>query len=75
MAVLQTTVTEQKPAKRLTRGQLIWRRFLRNRTAVVGAVGILFLVFLALAGPYLFYWKFDDIDSYNYLTEIGRAHV
>lgn len=74
--VLQTEATPANAtAKRLTRGQLIWRRFLRNKTAVVGAFGILFLVFLALAGPHVFYWKFDDIDSYNYLTPPSGSHL
>lgn len=73
--VQQAAGTAQKPEKRLTRGQLIWRRFLRNKTALVGAVGIIFLVFLAVAGPYIFYWKFDDIDSYNYLTGPSSSHL
>ncbi|MFT3971819.1 MAG: ABC transporter permease [Micropruina sp.] len=73
--VQQAAGTGQKPGKRLTRGQLIWRRFLRNKTAVVGVVGIAFLVFLAVAGPYIFYWKYDDIDSYNFLTEPSSSHL
>ncbi len=61
--------------RRLTRGQLVWRRFLRNKTAVLGAAGILFLVFLALAGPYLMYWKFDDIDTNAFLSAPDSAHL
>ena len=64
-----------KPAKRLTRGQLTLRRFLRNKTAVVGAAGILFLVVLALLGPYLLYWKFDDIDTNAFLNPPDSAHL
>ena len=75
MSALQAAGTDQKPAKRLTRGQLIWRRFLRNKTALVGAVGIVFLVFLALVGPHVFYWKYDDIDTYNFLTPPSSSHL
>ncbi len=64
-----------KPAKRLTRGRLIWRRFLRNKVAVVGAVGILFLVGLTLFGQYFLYWKFDDIDTNAFLTPPDSAHL
>jgi len=64
-----------KPAKRLTRGRLIWRRFLRNKVAVVGAVGIMFLVGLTLFGQYFLYWKFDDIDTNAFLTPPDSAHL
>ena len=39
--------------KRITRRRLIFRRFLRNKTALVGAVIILLLIVIALIGPYL----------------------
>jgi len=64
-----------KPTKRLTRGRLVWRRFLRNKVAVVGAVGILFLVAMTLFGQYFLYWKFDDIDTNAFLTPPDSAHV
>ncbi len=61
--------------RRITRGELIWRRFLRNKTAVFGAAGILFLLLLTLAGPYLLYWKFDDIDTNAFLSAPDGAHL
>ena len=64
-----------KPTKRLTRGRLVWRRFLRNKVAVVGAVGILFLVAMTLFGQYFLYWKFDDIDTNAFLTPPDSAHL
>ena len=51
MSALQAAGTDQKPAKRLTRGQLIWRRFLRNKTAVVGAIVTYFAPVLSGAWP------------------------
>ncbi len=62
-------------AKRLTRGQLVFRRFLRNKTAVVGATGILLLAVLAVFGGSFLYWKFDDIDTVAFLTPPDSAHL
>ncbi len=59
---------------RLTHGRLIRRRFLRNRLAVLGALGIAFLVFLAVFGPHILYWKFDDIDTNSFLMPPDGAH-
>lgn len=75
-------VTESQPPadpvkpteRRLTRSQLIWRRFLRNKTAVVGAAIILLLVLTALVGPYLLPWKFDDIDTKAFLKPPSAKH-
>lgn len=63
-----------QPERRLSRRQLVWRRFLRNRVAVVGGLGIVFLVFLAVAGPYLMFWKFDDIDVESFLSPPSQWH-
>ena len=73
---LETLVaTAAKPQKRLSRGRLILRRFVRNKTAVVGAFGILFLAFLAIFGSAFLYWKFDDIDINAFLTGPDGAHI
>ncbi|MGC3992596.1 MAG: ABC transporter permease [Propionicimonas sp.] len=70
-----TEIVAAKPAKRLSRGQLIFRRFLRNKAAVVGAFGILFLIFLAIFGSFFLYWKFDDIDTNAFLNPPDSAHI
>jgi peptide/nickel transport system permease protein len=64
-----------RPQRRLTRGRLIWRRFLRNKTAVFGAAGILFLLFLALVGPHVLYWKYSDIDTNAFLMPPSSSHI
>ncbi len=69
------TAAEAKPQKRLSRGRLILRRFLRNKTAVVGAFGIIFLAALAIFGGAFLYWKFDDIDTNAFLTGPDSAHI
>lgn len=64
------------PAVRLpSRMGLILRRFGRNRAAVVGAIGIAALLALALLGPYLLYWKYDDIDPNAFLAPPSAAHL
>lgn len=60
--------------KRLTRGRLILRRFLRNRAAVLGLVIILVLVVLALLGPYLSHWSYDEVDRRAYLKPPSNRH-
>ncbi len=64
-----------KPQRRLSRGRLILRRFVRNKTAVVGAIGIVLLAFLAIFGSYFLYWKFDDIDTNAFLNPPDSAHI
>jgi peptide/nickel transport system permease protein len=61
-------------SKRLTRRRLIVRRFLRNKTAVVGLVIILGLVVAALIGPYVTQWSFDQVDRRAYLKPPSNRH-
>lgn len=72
---MDTTLPAAAAPRRLNRRQLIWRRFLRNRMAVVGGIGIAFLFFLAVFGPYVLYWKFDDIDTAAFLRPPDSAHL
>ena len=68
-------VVETSGRKRLTRGRLVFRRFLRNKTAVFGALGIIFLAFLAVFGSFFLYWKFDDIDTNAFLSPPNSSHI
>ncbi len=61
-------------SKRLSRSQLILRRFLRNKSAVVGLVLLVVFVFLALLGPYLSHWAYDEIDRQAYLKPPSDRH-
>lgn len=56
------------PPERLTRGQLIRRRFFRNKLAVVGLVVLLIMFVAAFGGPHLSKWKWDDLD-FNYMLK------
>jgi peptide/nickel transport system permease protein len=62
-------------SKRLTRGQLIRRRFFRNRSAVVGLIIIGALVLLALFGQFLLSWQFDQRDVGQYYKAPSARHL
>jgi glutathione transport system permease protein len=69
----EPTPTEAEP-KRLTRRQLIMRRFVRNKTAVAGLVAIVVLIIIALIGPYLTNWTYDYVDRRAYLKPPSERH-
>jgi peptide/nickel transport system permease protein len=69
----EPTPTEAEP-KRLTRRQLITRRFVRNKTAVAGLVVIVLLIIIALIGPYLTNWTYDYVDRRAYLKPPSERH-
>ena len=60
--------------KRLTRRRLTLRRFLRNKLAIAGVVVYLLMILLALLGPLLLPWKFDDVDYNAFLTPPDAVH-
>ncbi len=73
--ILEGSPTPITPAsKRLTRGQLVRRRFFRNRGAVVGLIIIGLLVFLALFGGYVLPWRFDQRDTGAYYKPPSVRH-
>ncbi|MCK6210949.1 ABC transporter permease [Georgenia sp. EYE_87] len=75
-AELPEVATGDVPAatRRLSRRRIILRRFLRNRTAVVGLVGYLLLAAFAVAGPYLSPWTYTQIDQTAFLKPPSDAH-
>jgi peptide/nickel transport system permease protein len=75
----EAPIQEPTPAldesKRLSRGRLIVRRFLRNKTAIVGLVLIIFLIAVALIGPYVSNWTYDFVDRKAYLKPPSDRHL
>lgn len=63
-----------KSGKRLTRRALIWRRFLRNRGAVIGAVIVLLLVIAAVVVPHFLQWKYNQLDDNAYYDPPSSTH-
>lgn len=64
-----------KTTKRLSRRALLARRFFRNKTAVVGLVMYLLLLFLAVFGPALLTkWSYTEIDQTAFLKGPSWEH-
>lgn len=62
-------------SQRISRRRLILRRFLRNKSAVVGLVVITVLVVTALVGPYVSTWAYDRVDRRAYLKPPSDRHL
>ncbi len=60
--------------QRLSRSRIVLRRFLRNKLAIVGLIGLLIMVLVALIGPYFLAWGYTDIDNSAYLQPPGGEH-
>lgn len=60
--------------ERLKPERLLLTRFLRNKTAVVGLVIILALIVLALIGPWISPFAYDDVDRQAYLKPPSWQH-
>ena len=62
-------------SKRLSRRALLFRRFLRNKTAVVGVVMYFILVLVAILGPALLTkWNYTEIDRTSFLKAPSWEH-
>jgi len=57
------------------RNKLLLRRFLRNRTAVAGAIVILMLIVIAIVGPWISPWAYDEVDRQAYLKPPDARHL
>ena len=68
-------VVGDEPVARLGQARLIWRRFTRNRLALVGACGIIFLILVAVVGPYLSPWSYTDLDQTAFLRPPSASHI
>jgi peptide/nickel transport system permease protein len=60
--------------QRLTRGQLVRRRFMRNKLAVFGLVTLTLIFLMAFFGPYLSKHKWDELDFMYLLQPPSREH-
>ena len=59
---------------RISRRQLIRRRFMRNKTAVFGLGVIAFMFFFAFGGPYLGQWNYSESDFSSLLKGPSASH-
>jgi len=58
----------------LGRGRLTYRRFLRNRLAIVGIVVLVLVVLAAVVGPSLWRWDYLEIDNKAFLKPPSASH-
>jgi peptide/nickel transport system permease protein len=60
--------------ERISRGQLIRRRFFRNKTAVFGLGVIAFMFLFAFGGPYIGQWNYSESDFSSLLKGPSASH-
>jgi peptide/nickel transport system permease protein len=66
---------EQRAAlQRVPRATLIARRFRRNHAAVAGLVIFTLLALLALVGPFMVPWRYDELDFLSLRQPPSAAH-
>jgi glutathione transport system permease protein len=58
----------------LTRGRLILKRFLRQKSGLAALLVLVLIFLLAYVGPYLTQWKYDDFDQASILASPGGTH-
>lgn len=63
-----------KEIKRISRSQLIWRRFFRNKTAVVGLILFGIICFVAIFGTWIAKWSYKELDQTAFLKGPTAEH-
>ncbi|OCW60550.1 peptide ABC transporter permease [Trueperella bernardiae] len=61
--------------KRYSRRQIVLRRFWRNKTAVVGIIGLVIVLLVAIIGPHLTEWSYLERDRGHYLEGPSAEHL
>jgi peptide/nickel transport system permease protein len=73
-AGILTPDAEPETGEDVSRGRLVWRRFLRRKSAVIGLVVLVGLFILAFAGPHFTKWDYLDNDLENALQGPSMNH-
>jgi peptide/nickel transport system permease protein len=69
-----SSVTGKGRTESLSRGRLILRRFLRQKSGLFGLLVLVLMFLFAFVGPYFTHWKFDDLDSFSTLAGPSSNH-
>jgi peptide/nickel transport system permease protein len=72
--VLPADRAPRAPVQRVPKLTLIARRYARSASAVAGLVLFALLVLLAVAGPFLTRWSYDDLDFLALKQPPGATH-
>jgi peptide/nickel transport system permease protein len=67
-------VVHSGPEEASSRLLLVWRRFLRQRLALVGLAIVLLLFGLAYLSPFVAPWRYDQLDFNAFLEPPGGTH-
>jgi len=68
------TVENATSVERISRGQLIRRRFFRNKSAVFGIFVIAFMFLFAFGGPFIAQWSYSENDFSSLLQGPSLSH-
>jgi peptide/nickel transport system permease protein len=68
------TVENATSVERISRGQLIRRRFFRNKSAVFGIYVIAFMFLFAFGGPFIAQWSYSENDFSSLLQGPSLSH-
>ena len=68
------TIDVATSVERISRGQLIRRRFFRNKTAVFGIYVIAFMFLFAFGGPLVAQWSYSENDFSSLLQGPSLSH-
>jgi peptide/nickel transport system permease protein len=68
------TVDNATSVERISRGQLIRRRFFRNKSAVFGIYVIAFMFLFAFGGPFIAQWSYSENDFSSLLQGPSLSH-
>ena len=68
------TVDNATSVERISRGQLIRRRFFRNKSAVFGIYVIVFMFLFAFGGPFITQWSYSENDFSSLLQGPSLSH-
>ena len=58
-----------------SRSQLVWRRFLRQRLALVGLGVVVLLFAVAYLSPLVSPWQYNQLDFNAFLEPPGGSHL
>jgi peptide/nickel transport system permease protein len=58
----------------ISRGRLILKRFLRQKSGLLALLVLVLIFLLAYVGPFFTQWKYDDFDQANILASPGGTH-
>ncbi|RRD52660.1 ABC transporter permease [Buchananella hordeovulneris] len=73
-AIVGVTTPKKDAVERMSRRKLLWRRFKRNKTAIVGLVGLILVILLAVLGPVFSPWEFTKSDRTAFLKPPSPQH-